>query len=152
MPTFDGRVGALMQPLYFAQLVFAEATRAGSRLLPSAYFPKRRGDALVTTWAAWDARHRVVRVVLVNRETERDGTAVVRVPGSAGAGRIKRLTAPDVFARLPTWGGQTFAIPTFDGKLIGSEQLERVERRRRGRYVVRLPRASVAMITVPVGR
>lgn len=152
MPMRDGRVQAIVQPLYFAQLAFAETTRAGSRLLPSAYYPRQRRGGRVTSWATWDARARVVRVLIVNRETRRRGTAVVRIPGSTGPGRLKRLTAPSVHARTATWGGQTFALPSFDGKLVGSERLTRVRRRGRNRYIMRLPRASAAMITVPVGR
>lgn len=153
-----GRWWAYVKPLYYGMLLFAEATPHGSRLLPSTYYVGegtiKRAKANVKVWGAVDRQDRVVRVVVIHKGGTRPRVPVdLRVPFARGDGRLKRLVAPGLDADAGIrWGGQTFALPTSTGALVGRERRSRVTRRRDSRFRFTLERNSAVMLTVPVSR
>jgi hypothetical protein len=61
---------------------------------------------------------------------------------------LERLRAPGATATTDvTLGGQTFGNETGTGELKGRLRSVRLKADRRGRYLVRLPAASAAMLT-----
>jgi hypothetical protein len=100
----------------------------------------------VKPWAT-RAPDGTVHVVLINEDTARSRTVAVRLPGVNGNATLERLEAPGVSARTGvTLGGQTYGTDTTTGALAGSSTVASVAPTRRG-YVVKLPRASAAMLT-----
>ena len=88
-------------------------------------------------------------MVLINDDTHRSQTLAVRVSGAKGAARLERLQAPSVLAkRGVTLGGQSFGARTATGVLSGPDRsvvLGPVA----GDYVLHVPAASAAMLTLP---
>ena len=87
---------------------------------------------------------------LASRASEwcRARTVAVRIPGVRGAATLERLTGRGITARTGvTLGGQTYGSTTTTGLLAGDSTVTGVTRRGGG-YVVRLPRASAAMLTL----
>jgi Glycosyl hydrolase family 79 C-terminal beta domain len=144
--------GAVVHPLYYGMLLFAEATPHGARILPSSFLKlRRRKGANVHAWAAYDRVDRVVRVAVIDKDRRASGRVVVHVRRARGAGRLKRLLAPSVASTSGvTWGGQSYAQPTFDAQLLGPARVERVSRLRGSRFAFRVPAGSAALLTVPV--
>jgi hypothetical protein len=143
-------VGAVM-PLYYGMLLFAEATAHRSR--PLAMQVAAVGDgrrANVKAWAFHDAETGVVRVAVINKDLRLHGTVRVRIPGASGAATVKRLLAPGPAAAGGiTWGGQHFPFRTRDAKLVGPRRIGRARRSEQD-FTVDMPRASAALLTVPV--
>lgn len=144
---------AIVKPLYYGLLLFAQAAPHRARLLPRAHAGARtRRGAQVRVWAAVDRVDGVVRVVLLN-EGLTGGDAVLRVPFAAGAGTVERLLAPRPLAADGiTWGGRSFASPTSTGRLAGRAAGEHVPAAAGDRFRFALPAASAALLTVPVSR
>jgi hypothetical protein len=148
----NGMHGSVVRPLYYAMLVFAEATSHRARILPSAYGGGRGSKGKVHTWATYDGVDHVVRVVITNK-SNRSGYALVHVPGARGKARLKRLNAPSAGSLTHvTWGGQAFASPTFDGKLVGKPRVQFPKRRKGSQFRIKMPKVGVALLTVPVRR
>ena len=149
---FRGEYAGVIKPLYYGMLLFAEATAHRSRpvalrvALPSA--PRRVN---LKTWAFYDAKDRVVRVAVINKDLRARGTVRVRVLGASGDGTVKRLLAPGPAAvgRI-SWGGQHFAALTRDGKLVGRRRVQRISPEGDADFSFAVPRASAALLTVPV--
>lgn len=142
----DGRRAIVTRPLYYAMLLFAEATAHNARLITSTYTAKK-GIPGVHTWATYDAVDRDVRVAIVNK-SGRSRRVAVSVPRGRSRGTIKRLTGPSLGATEGvSLGGQSFPEVSFDGVLPGAPRLTQV-RRRRGTFTVRMPRYGVALLTV----
>jgi hypothetical protein len=136
----------IARPLYYAMLLFAEATRRRSRLVIAA---RTRRRANVGFWAAQDPR-RTVRVVVLNKDGRRSGYVRVKIRKARRAGRLVRLTAPSLSALTGVrLAGQSVPDGTHDGRLAGRRASTRVRRRGRGVYSFRMPAGSVAMLTVP---
>ena len=143
----DGRRAVVARPLYYAMLLFAEATAHHARLLPSA-FPGRKSVPGLHTWATYDRVDRRFRVAVVNR-TGRARAVRLRVPRGRSSGTVKRLSGPSLGATEGvSLGGQSFPDVSLDGVLPGTPSLTRVHRRR-GMFTVRMPRYGVALLTVP---
>jgi hypothetical protein len=142
---------ARVNPLYYGMLLFAAATPHGARILPGSFKRLRpRGRANVHAWATFDRVDRVVRVAVIDKDRRASGSVVVHVPGARGAGTLQRLLAPSVTSTTGvTWAGQSFANPTFDGRLQGRRVVHRVSRLRGDRFVVSMPAHSAALLTVP---
>jgi Glycosyl hydrolase family 79 C-terminal beta domain len=127
-------------PEYYGLEMFAQAAPPGSRLLRTS---GSLGD--VKAWAT-RARNGTVHIVLINESTAGSRTVAVRIPGVRGTASLERLRAKGVAARTGvTLGGRTFAAAT--GILSGRSTTATVSKTGRG-YVIRLPRASAAMLTV----
>ncbi len=150
----DGQWTGYARPLYYGLLLFAQATPHNARLLPSTYYGARpQPGANLRVFGAVDRHDKVVRVVVINKDLHAHGSAVVRVPGARGSGKVRRLLAPSVRStRGITLAGQQVASPSLDGSLVGPEVATAVRRRAHSTYRFEVPAGSAAMLTVPVSR
>jgi hypothetical protein len=135
---------ATVEPDYYGLDMFAQAVPAGSRLLEVSPAASPR----LKVWAT-RAPDGTLRVVLIN-EGNGARTVAVRLPAVAASGAmpgtLERLEAPGITALgRVTLGGQTFGATT--GLLVGNRESEPVAATTNG-YVVRVPAASAAMLTV----
>jgi hypothetical protein len=148
--TSTGRRAATVRPLYYAMLLFAEATAHHARLITSSY-PLATTVGL-HTWSTYDRVDHAVRVAVVNK-TGKARRVPLRIPLAHATATIRRLTGPSLGATDGIkLGGRSFANPTFDGQLPGPPHLEHVRRRRHSVFSVKMPRFGVALLTVHVSR
>jgi hypothetical protein len=136
---------AMVAPEYYGLLMFARAAPAGSRLL--------RVSGASGSVRAWATRGPAgeIHVVLINDDTGKPRKLAVRVLGASGTATLERLEAPSVHATHGvTLGGRTFGARTRTGVLPGPSLTVAVSPRA-GDYVVRMPAASAAMLTLPAG-
>jgi Glycosyl hydrolase family 79 C-terminal beta domain len=128
------------RPLVYGLLLFARATPFPSRILPVATAAGKG----VTAWGTIDASH-TVRVVLVNRSARLDRNVRLALPGGPASASVERLLAPGVHAHgHVTLAGERFGA---DGRLHGRPVVGTIARRG-GRYALRLPAASAALVTI----
>jgi hypothetical protein len=144
----DGKWSGYVAPEYYGLLMFAQAAPAGARLL---HTTGALGN--VRSWAT-RAPDGTIHVVLINDYTAQSRTIAVRIPlalripGATGAATLERLRAPGVTARSGvTLGGQSFGTATTTGLLSGPSDISTVKPAN-GDYVVRLPPATAAMLTL----
>jgi hypothetical protein len=140
----NGTWTGFVAPQYYGMLMFAQAAPPGSRLL--------RVGGVSRSLRAWATRARDgrTRVVLINDDTRHARTVGVRAPVSGGPASLERLLAPSVHATSGvTLGGRSFGPETSTGRLAGASQVA-VVRPLAHRYVVRLPPASAALVTLPM--
>jgi hypothetical protein len=138
--TGTGRT-ALVYPEYYGLMMFAQAAPPGSQLLDSA------GPRDVRVWATRDDAG-TIRVVLINDSPSQARVLALRAPTATGSGGLERLTASSRGATTGvSLGGRSFANQTSTGILAGRAQDARVIRIQ-GRFVVRLPPASAALVTL----
>jgi len=138
-----GRWLATVEPEYYSLLMFSQAAPAGSRMLG------------VTQTSSTDVRSRatvthdgVVHVVLINAGLASGHVVLVKPPARARAAVLERLGAPSAAATDDvTLGDQTFGNETGTGELKGKLRTVTLKADRRGRYLVRLPASSAAMVT-----
>jgi glycosyl hydrolase family 79 len=147
-----GRWRAAVEPEYYGLAMFAQAAPAGARLLKVS--PRR--ETALHVWAT-RALDGTVRVVLINEGTRARVIALsvpalsvpaLSVPvGAAGRpGVLERLQAPGITATgRVTLAGQRFGAAT--GLPTGRRRTTTVAPRD-GRYVIRVPAASAAMLTL----
>jgi hypothetical protein len=141
-----GHWSARVQPLYYGLLMFARAAPPGSRLLAS----RHRGGRGLRIWTT-RGRDGRIRVLLINEALRRTVTTALRLPGAGADASVQRLTAPRIGSRRGvSLAGQSYAPPTTTGTLRGAPNYT-VVREDRGRYVVRVPPASAALITTGGG-
>jgi hypothetical protein len=134
---------ASVKPIYYGLLLFAQAAPAGSRLLPTSH----PSEKFLRAWAT-RGRGGAVRVVLINDSASRGLTLAVRSPRRARSATLERLSAPGLLARSGvTLGGQSFGSVTRTAMLSGSRRLTPLEPVQ-DRYVVELPPASAALLTL----
>jgi hypothetical protein len=137
----NGRWRGNVAPEYYGLLMFAQATPPGSQLLPVS---TTRGGG-VNVWATLAPNGRVA-VALINKSRTRALGVGLRL-ASTHPGTLERLEAPGVSAgggvRL---GGRAVAAAT--GLLTPSPRTVTVKPTH-GRYVVQVPAASAALLTVP---
>jgi hypothetical protein len=88
---------------------------------------------------------------LINDSTIRSPTALIRAPASGSHATLERLRAPSVSSSTGvTLAGQTFGTDTGTGRLGGNLHtisMGKID----GGYVVSVPAASAALITIPSG-
>lgn len=136
-----GWVGSA-EPAYYGLMMFAQAAPAGSRLLELSGSPGAR----VRVWAT-SAPDRTIRVVLINDYPRRPRYVALRIPDVSGPAALERLRAPSVEAKSGvTLGGRSFGPETRTGLLTGQARRYMVAQVK-GKYVIRLPAASAAMLT-----
>lgn len=138
----DGRWSGFVAPEYYGLEMFAQAAPPGAGLLDvSGALGK------VRPWAT-RAPNGTVHVVLINEDTARSHTVAVRIPAVHGTATLTRLLGPSVSATTGvTLGGQTYGSATTTGTLAGHSTVVRVRKTSAG-YVVTVPQASAAMLTV----
>ncbi len=138
-----GRWVGTVAPEYYGMLMFVRAAPPGSRLLSTG-----RSDAgPLRSWAVL-APDRSVRVVLINDSLKHTRWVLVRPPGPSREASLARLEAPSAYARKGiTLGGKSFGPRTVTGRLTGPAQLT-VLRPSGDGYLVRLPAASAALVTI----
>lgn len=136
---------ASVRPEYYGMLMFARAVPPGSRLLPVT----ESNPGQVRSWAVL-APHGRLRVVLINDNLHRARWVFVRAPAATGPVQLERLQAPSAYARSGiTLDGQSFGRRTLTGALAGPAQVSLLRPRGRGPgYLVRVPAASAAMLTL----
>jgi hypothetical protein len=135
-----GRWRATVAPEYYGLLMFADAAPPGSRLLA---VDVAGAPGVVRAWAA-RAPDGQVRVVLTDPDPSRAAVVALRVPGARGRATLMRLRAPGLAAHAGvTLAGQSVGP---DGTLTGRRREFGVGTSR-GRYVIRLPAASAALVT-----
>jgi Glycosyl hydrolase family 79 C-terminal beta domain len=138
---------ALVSPDYYGLLAFVDAAPAGSHLLSTI----STAQAGTRVWATRTPAGRT-HVVLINTASSRGTTVAVHLPTSRGAGRVSYLRAASLRASGGvSLGGQTFGRATASGR-PSAPTPPRTVARRRGAYVVRVPAASAAMLTVSARR
>jgi len=138
----DGKWSGSVAPEYYGLLMFAQAAPAGAQLL-------KTSGALgnVRAWAT-HAADGTTRVVLINDYTSQSRTVDVRIAGAQSAATLERLRAPTVGAQTGvTIGGQGFGNATDTGLLAGPSAVASIKPSNGG-YVVQLPQASAAMLTL----
>ena len=136
-----------VDPLYYGMLMFSLAAPPGSHLLTISGSAARQ----VRVWAtrAPDGR---TRVVLINEYSRRTKYVRVAISGAHSPAALTWLRAPSILARHGiTLGGQSFGASTSTGRLVGRSQRLDVAAVKGG-YVMKLPPASAAMLTVPAAR
>ena len=138
----QGRWRGFVAPEYYGLEMFAQAAPPGSRLLRTS---GSLGD--VKPWAT-RAPDGAVHVVLINNDIAQPHRLTVRVPGVRGAATLERLRGKGISATTGvTLGGQSFGTSTTTGTLTGHPALDTIRPSSSG-YVVELPRASAAMLTL----
>ncbi len=134
-----GRWRASVKPLYYGLVMFGRAAPAGARVL-STQHPALDG---LETWAT-RGPGKTVRVLIINESPARL-TLAVRSPQGSGTASLERLIAPSLTATSGvTLAGQRYAA---SGRLTGRRRtlsLQPVQ----GRYVVSLPSAGAALLTI----
>jgi hypothetical protein len=137
-----GRWHGYVAPEYYGLEMFAQAAPPGSRLLS---LSGALGN--VRSWAT-RAPDGTLHVVLINDYTAQSRTVAVRIAGASGAATLEWLRGKGITARTgTTLGGQTFGTDTTTGVLSGRSTIATVAPAQ-GAYVVQLPRASAAMLTI----
>ena len=134
---------ANVQPVYYGLMMFAQAAPPGSRLLHIS-----GSSPGLTVWAT-RTHDGTVRMALINENGAGAPVLSLRIPGQRAIGSLSRLQAPHLEStRRITLGGQTFGSATRTGKLHGHPTLIRIVPRN-GKYHVKIPAASAALLTVP---
>jgi Glycosyl hydrolase family 79 C-terminal beta domain len=88
-------------------------------------------------------------VVMIDDDTSGSQQVTLRVGSAKGTGTLERLEAPSITAKSGvTLGGEGFGQATYTGKLAGSSTVTTVSPTD-GAYVVKVPAASAAMLTLP---
>ncbi|HEY5316777.1 MAG TPA: glycosyl hydrolase family 79 C-terminal domain-containing protein, partial [Solirubrobacteraceae bacterium] len=141
----SGQWQAIVHPLYYGVMMFAQAAPAGSRLLRISSGPQDQ----VRAWATLAPDHRI-RVLLINDSLRRSALALVQARGAAHPASIERLRASSAYATGGvTLGGESFGARTGTGELPPPEPQALTPRS--GAYAVSLPAASAALLTLPPG-
>jgi hypothetical protein len=87
-------------------------------------------------------------VVLINDNLRHDRWVIVRPPGPMRGALLERLLAPSAYARTGvTLAGQSFGPRTHTGLPAGTPNATSL-RPTGGEYLVRLPPASAALLTL----
>jgi hypothetical protein len=135
-----GGLRVSVKPIFYGLLLFARAAPAGARLLATSH----SGVSGLQTWAT-RGPDKTIRVVLTNDSPLRRLTLGVSAPGSAGSGSLERLTAPGLTA---LWGVRLAGQAVGGSATLTGRPDVTLLRPVRGRYVVVLPPASAALLTL----
>jgi len=138
----DGHWQGFVSPEYYGLDMFAQAAPPNSSLLR---LSGSLGD--VGAWAT-RAPDGTIHVVLINDYTAQSRTVALRIAGAGAPASLEWLRAKGLSATTGvTLGGQTFGTATRTGVLAG-RSTDTTLTPANGAYVVRLPQASAAMLTL----
>jgi hypothetical protein len=138
-----GRWRAGVRPEYYGLMLFARAAPAGARLLRVSGSP----GAQLRPWVT-RAPDGTIHAVLINDSLHRPENVALRIPGASGPAALERLRAPRVTSKTGvTLGGQSFGAQTTTGRLTGPG-VHLTVAPHAGSYLVRVPAASAAMLTL----
>jgi hypothetical protein len=142
-----GQWSAIVHPLYYGALLFADAAPAGSRLL-DVHAPN---DPALRVWATLGADG-ALRVLLINDSITSTAATSVAVPApfDTSPANVETLTAPSAYATTGvTLGGVGFGARTTSGAqpAATSAALNPLQ----GSYDVTLPPASAMLLTLAAG-
>jgi hypothetical protein len=140
-----GQWFASVKPEYYGLLMFAEAAPPGSRLerVSEPYGPFH-------SWATL-APDGTRRVVVINEDPTRGLRVALKPPRSGGLANVAWLLAPSARATTRvTLGGQSFGAETATARLAGRPARAAMISAD-GRYVLGLPPATAAMLTLVPG-
>ena len=141
----NGKWVGTVKPEYYGLMLFAQAAPPGSRLLATTV--SHHGG--VKAWAT-RAPDGSTRVTLINHSTTAQ-TITLKTASSAPTATVQVLRAPDLAARAGiSFAGQSFGSQTTTGTLRGHVQSATLTPTG-SHYLVRLPAASEALITIPAG-
>ena len=130
-----------VHPIYYGALLFARAAPSGSRLVAV----RATGAPGLRVWATRGPGH-VLRVLAINDNLTTPVTVVIRSP-LAGRARLQRLTATSPYSTTGlALGGRSFGTSTRTGVLRAA--VPGAVALRHGRYAVKVPAASAALLTV----
>jgi len=142
----NGTWQASVHPAYYGLMMFAKAAPPGARFLKLSGAP----GADVNAWAT-RGTDGAVRVVLINDSTAHARTVTVRLPPLSGPAALARLQASSARATQGvTFAGLSFGSETSTGLLAGQSSLTPVTPSAGG-YIITLPAASAALLTVVAG-
>jgi hypothetical protein len=137
-------------PSYYGMLLFSRAIADRARLLVATTLAaKARRGVPVHVWATADRRGHA-RIVVVNKDRDAAGDAVITVRDGEGPGTLERLTAPSLDAKTGVaLGGLSIPDGTADGRLTGTPVSETVTPAGHT-YRFAMPPASAALLTVSI--
>jgi Glycosyl hydrolase family 79 C-terminal beta domain len=139
----NGQWRATVAPEYYGLQMFADAAPPGSRI----HAVSGRIPGTLEVWATSTADGRQ-RILLINQGAQQAQVVGVRTAAPGGKATVERLRAPGVDAHDGvTLGGQSYGASTTTGRLAGAPERPTVATRR-GAYVVTVPAASAALLTV----
>ena len=139
-----GQWSAIVHPLYYGALMFAQAAPPESRLLRAT----TSGPTDLRAWAT-EGPGDVVRIVLINDSLNQSATVAVQPPAGvlAPIGTLERLAAPSAYATGQiSIGGRSFGAQTTSGALQAPVPQTATSSARVFR--VTLPAASAALLTL----
>jgi hypothetical protein len=145
-----GQWQAIVHPLYYGLMMFAQAAPSGSRLL------RITSDAQdhVRAWATRGPDHRT-RVLLINDSLRDRATVEVRAGAATGRASLSWLQARSAYAKQGvTLGGASFGARTATGVLAPARVAPArvaIVAPHAGVYRVTLPAASAALVTLGPG-
>jgi hypothetical protein len=129
-------------PEYYGLLLFARAAPPGSTLVSSS-----TDNSLIRAWATRGAGG-TVHIALINDDMARAHSISVDVAGASGPATAELLRARSASSTgKVTFGGKSFGRETSTGILGGRRVRIRVSGAA-GRYLLRLPAASAALLTL----
>jgi hypothetical protein len=137
-------------PSYYGMLLFARAIADHARLLVGTTLTEKpRKGVPVHVWATADRKGHA-RIVVVNKDRDQAGEAVVTVRDGAGPATLERLTAPALDAKAGVaLGGLSVPDGTTDGHLTGTAVSETVTPSGHT-YRFAMPATSAALLTVSI--
>ncbi|MDQ6840972.1 MAG: glycosyl hydrolase family 79 C-terminal domain-containing protein, partial [Actinomycetota bacterium] len=141
----NGKWVGVVKPEYYGLMLFAQAAPPGSRLLATTV--SHHGGVKAWATRAPDAS---TRVTLINHSTTAQ-TITLKTAPSAATATVQVLRAPGLAARAGiSFAGQSFGSRTTTGTLRGHVQSATLTPVG-SHYLVALPAASEALVTIPAG-
>lgn len=158
----------ILRPPFYAFMLFKQAVRSRSRMLPAAFaLPSNataaaaassasvdKASAGIKVWPLWGEPEKELRVVVINKRPSEAAEVLLRVakPGGYGSASVTRLVAAGD-APLEAKGGVTLGGITYGngGKLQGSQVVETVKRESDGgrlAWRIAMPPGSAALVVV----
>jgi hypothetical protein len=136
------RWATTVHPEYYGLLMFAKAAPPGSRLISV----RTAGERNLRAWAT-RGPDGAIRVVLMNEDLTRGMAVLMRSLPHGAKASILRMTAPSAYATSGVrLGGAAFGV--YSGGRLGPLRFSVAPSPAPGEYLVRLPPASAALLTV----